>query len=1027
MPMANEFYSISTRDTDIDTSSNTSSKKDKDTETSSIDTHKYENPVNEKAIETIEDTDLTAIVEGVASDGVETAKDLCEPAKFEKMAQHFENRAQGFKTTTTAGTDIIDTNKVKEFNEAVYGNSLKNSIERLDLKHEILALVSGGSQGTQETLIRNAIQHTLATANPRDAARLIDSLNKNKIYFTSKNGGFSNIGKSLINSINEVSKGSTATSLKTELKEAIENPKDDQKVKDAVDYINTNKLNTSKVLNKKPVGLDKYSCKTSGDKPDQPSKLYKALFAYTLKDTTPGLENEIKKQLATFNAGEFNKLGSQTKEIAAITTLARDTSLKTNEKLSKLEEHMNKSETKNSLGNIFESIDANVSIENPKHKEILARNSINELQKSINTKGIDLSAKETPWNTTWSDEFRKAVTKLNEKGEIIPTADLLGKILVFSDDKDLQDLARENLAPLLTSVLLHEGEGKEEILKILKEKDPSEYGKTLKEFLGKEDDSKNSHALANTIFSKLENVEYFQSLYAKSLRNPDEQAKLDLLISILHNTDRTVFDVGKNINTYNLTNREIEQQGNTLEKKLQANAIAEVLGKNINDPEIQEILAMADPNGVINAQTEKLNRINQTRKIFKGALSGSFMATALVLTANPATAPVGTVMLGTSALIKGAVMIKNMVQSIKQIGFKGTMKNMAQGFVKSFTFVFDKERTRREKITYGIAFVTSAAARAFLPGIGSAIASVVEGLGAVGAEVELGKRKKLLATEIAAIREMMPNTKYKLENGAEVNIPDTWKEYQRRKEAFVTKQREKALKTGKTPKIFEEYSDKEIFETIKAEKFQADPDTTKEDNFIGAMEVVIERQATIEKLNAEYAEASGRWAAIFAGTMAGAIVGSVARIGINQLNNQGVSTDNPTDKPAGKTETPTDSQPTIDKAGIKQESPITVNNPTELGNSINLDQFPELRAGLEARGMSSSANELFIDPTWSSNSWAIHQRNAVQLILDQGIPLNSQAAGYAIGELAANAVYGGQPINVEALNNALSKAASLNL
>lgn len=77
--------------------------------------------------------------------------------------------------------------------------------------------------------------------------------------------------------------------------------------------------------------------------------------------------------------------------------------------------------------------------------------------------------------------------------------------------------------------------------------------------------------------------------------------------------------------------------------------------------------------------------------------------------------------------------------------------------------------------------------------------------------------------------------------------------------------------------------------------------------------------------------------------------------------------------------------------------------------------------------MSSSANELFIDPTWSSNSWAIHQRNAVQLILDQGIPLNSQAAGYAIGELAANAVYGGQPINVEALNNALSKAASLNL
>lgn len=86
-----------------------------------------------------------------------------------------------------------------------------------------------------------------------------------------------------------------------------------------------------------------------------------------------------------------------------------------------------------------------------------------------------------------------------------------------------------------------------------------------------------------------------------------------------------------------------------------------------------------------------------------------------------------------------------------------------------------------------------------------------------------------------------------------------------------------------------------------------------------------------------------------------------------------------------------------------------------------------MKEGLIARGMNPDSRELVIDPDFNPNDWAGYQRRVLELMIAQGIEIDSKAAGFAIGDLAAKGVFNGQPVNVETLNAALAKAAQMGL
>ena len=132
---------------------------------------------------------------------------------------------------------------------------------------------------------------------------------------------------------------------------------------------------------------------------------------------------------------------------------------------------------------------------------------------------------------------------------------------------------------------------------------------------------------------------------------------------------------------------------------------------------------------------------------------------------------------------------------------------------------------------------------------------------------------------------------------------------------------------------------------------------------------------------------------------------------------------NPATEPTQPT-TPGPQEPTspINPTGPEVPPVATEPIPSELPNYLSFDQYPDMKVGLETRGMAEGMNDLIIHP--SESLWSTAQRQAVEALTNQGVNLNTREAGYAIGDLASNLINNGQAITPDAVTQALAEAAT---
>jgi hypothetical protein len=1017
---------------------------------------KLEGEVKPDLLSTTTDAVWKDRVEGVVNESIETASSLCDPSDTElnELSTLLTDRDKDFKSGTPS---VVDTTKVDKYVSKIYGKNtsgeeLNTLIDRAIVTNDALRGIIdvSGDRSTKRAFLKDSIKLALATGSPREVNMLLKGLKSGEISLKTRSGNLTTPAKLLLSTANLLENNQYTTAsghsvqhkIKSEIRNHIEDPRDTTKktaFQNAVSGISKIKVTSTP----DQIKTTEWICKTSGENKDKSNKLFKGLLNRSsgpLLSMSSGTRDVIEEELSTFNKTPLDKLNGQIKTIKEITAIAKDSTKSANVKIKDIETKLNDRNTRKELGNIFETIDANISIENPKHKEALARRSVEMLNQIVEANNVELANLSTPWNTTWEEEFRKATVRLNEDGNIMKAADLLGRVAIFGPRADLRKTAEKELQTLLVSLLIHQGQSRDKVLDILKNSTPATYGAEMKKLftdttsgLGLNPDN-TSVSLASTIFQRLDSISYFKSINNKTGQTAKEVGQIGVLTTRLHNSEGSVFDINKDVDPDNFSPSDLEKIGDSLQELVQKDAIAEVLDLENNDPLVAEIIGMSSPSGILETENRKFNRINKSEMIRKAGAAGMF-ATGIVLSTNPATAPIGVGILAATTIVKGVGAIRNIVQSSRRIGFPKTIRNLVKGIGKSFTFLFDKERTTTEKATY-LGSAALGAARMLLPGIGSAVYSIAEAGAVIGSEAHLSKIRKDTALEVAALKVMINSTSFRVPNnasGSMVNVPQIWKEYKIRRDALLEIKRREAIQSGENVKPIDSYSDREVLEIIKDEKFKAGPHPNTEADFIATMEELITRQETIKKLNEKYNKAAGLWGAAFAGHFVGNILGGIGKVAYNKFNDSStppvaeaqeevVTEESPLTEPQEQPEAEIP-QDTITEGSITPESG-TVTLPEYLDFKI----YNKLQRGLNARGMEvSKQGGLHINSDWSPGGWADYQRQAAELIVSQGIELNSEASGFAIAELAAQAIYNNQSVNVENLTKALQLAASRGL
>jgi hypothetical protein len=136
--------------------------------------------------------------------------------------------------------------------------------------------------------------------------------------------------------------------------------------------------------------------------------------------------------------------------------------------------------------------------------------------------------------------------------------------------------------------------------------------------------------------------------------------------------------------------------------------------------------------------------------------------------------------------------------------------------------------------------------------------------------------------------------------------------------------------------------------------------------------------------------------------------------------------DGANDIPGADTSTPT---PTNTGQGAGQadvtSTPEFTNNlsPESLPDRISFNEYPQLKQGLIRRGMTPESQTLLLHGT--EGGWANAQGEIIKKMLDMGINVNSQEAGWAIGDLAANSVHNNVAINEQTISSAIEAAKSM--
>jgi hypothetical protein len=112
-------------------------------------------------------------------------------------------------------------------------------------------------------------------------------------------------------------------------------------------------------------------------------------------------------------------------------------------------------------------------------------------------------------------------------------------------------------------------------------------------------------------------------------------------------------------------------------------------------------------------------------------------------------------------------------------------------------------------------------------------------------------------------------------------------------------------------------------------------------------------------------------------------------------------------------------------AGGPDVTPDFTNNlsPESLPDRISFNEYPQLKQGLIRRGMTPESQTLLLNG--AEGGWANAQGEIIKKMLNMGINVNSQEAGWAIGDLAANSVHNNVAINEQTISSAIEAAKSM--
>lgn len=533
---------------------------------------------------------------------------------------------------------------------------------------------------------------------------------------------------------------------------------------------------------------------------------------------------------------------------------------------------------------------AHTDLKNPKIKEVLVRDLITDIENDITSLTQDAD-KMTPWNTLWSTELYVAKQGL-EGGDLSKSLELLGQLAVFSKDNEISGKSRQALETMFIADLISMN-GSTTLHDIVL--DPS---KSLDEIVNTLQSLPNGDLLrerAELLLDRIQSSDKFRALYTKTNRTPEEEQKLNSLISMIRENGSNVFndtvDLDENRSVFEASS-ESDLKDLDFVEKLQLNSIKTVLGAK-SDEEAREILALNNEGQILQNHGKRWMNIFNKFKGRAAVLALGAGSTLLALT-SPALAPVagavGLGLLGVQVVNTGIRIAKNAKSFVeKSGGIKNALINLWGGIKTSAKEAWKSVKENPVEFVIGGLIPTTirVGANVLAPGWGRIAGAGSEvGMGII-AEARLEGKKKELAQKLIAIRGLTEGF-----NPTDVEITDAsgatrtvsikpgmaYREYIEQKAKLRTQ-----LNTGNItisnpttgdPITWDEIKDNEteIFEHVKSQfPSSSDQDLAR----YQVVEDTIEKAKAIKTLEDKYLKGVAKWNSALAGA---AVFGIIDRI-----------------------------------------------------------------------------------------------------------------------------------------------------
>jgi hypothetical protein len=609
---------------------------------------------------------------------------------------------------------------------------------------------------------------------------------------------------------------------------------------------------------------------------------------------------------------------------------------------------------------------AHTDLENPKIKEVLIRDLITDIENNIASLTDD-EDKMTPWNTLWSTELFVAKENL-EGGDLSKSLELLGQLAVFSKDTQIADKSRQALETMFVADLISMN-GSTDLHDIVI--DPSRSLEEIVDTLQALPDGDLLRERAELLFDRIQNLDEFRALYLKPNRTPEEEQKLNSLISMIRENGSNIFNDTVNLDE-NRSAFEASSESDLTDldfvERLQLNSIKTVLGAK-SDQEAREILALNSEGQILQNHGKRWMKILNKFKGRAAVLGLGVASTALALSA-PALAPVagavGLGLLGIQVVNTGIRIAKNAKSFVKKSGGVGNaVKNLWKGIKTSAREAW--KSVKENPVEFIIGGVIPTAIRVGVnvaaPGWGRIAGAGVEvGMGLI-AESRLSGKKKELAEKLTALRALTEGF-----NPKDVEITDAsgatrtvqikpgmaYREYIDQKAKLRIGMNNGDINitdpTTGNPITWDEIKDNEdeIFNHIQAHN------PPSSDHDYARYEVVkdtIEKAKEIKTVEDKYLKGVAKWNSALAGA---AVFGIVDRVtNFTERTSEGIrdrfiTSDGPTNAPPPTEEptteeSPTEQPPTNDEPPIEQPPVAPPETPSQEGilvqdGRVNLEE-----------------------------------------------------------------------------------------